>query len=113
MLEDDRLHSLHQNHFGLITNAFVFKNKTKQIALALVGNKQIVYTHVSREKEKGFHLFAMSLGLQKHPTGFTCLSTDFPFSGVLYWCNGSRNHYAWISLHLPNMRARQGMWENE
>lgn len=87
------------------TPFFFFLLFYRQITLALVGNKQIVYSHIAREKERGLHLFAISLGVQKHPMGFTCLSTDFPFSGVLYWCNGSRNHYTWISLQLPNMRA--------
>lgn len=56
---------------------------------------------LQKKRKKELNLFAVSLGLQKHPTGFTCLATDLPFSGVLYWYNGSRNITLGLASTFP------------
>lgn len=91
--------SLHQNHFGVITRLIFMDRLGKQT--------NSLWSH-SRTKGKGLHLFAMSLGLQRHPL-FACLYNFFSFSYVLYCCNS----YTWPSLYLPNRNVHWGTQENK
>lgn len=59
--------SLHQNHFGVITRLIFMDRLGKQT--------NSLRSH-SRAKGKGLHLFAVSLGLQRHPL-FTCFYNFF------------------------------------
>lgn len=62
-----RVPSLHQNHFGVFTRLIFMDRLGKQT--------NSLWSH-SRTKGKGLHLFAVSLGFQRHPL-FTCLYNFF------------------------------------